>query len=260
MEGPGERLKNLRLEKGLTLQDVSKQTKVHLSILKAIEEDSLVGLNPVYIKGFVKIYCRFLGVDPKDYLAGYSQPQRTVKIVSEFPSARGRTQEFFKATLVKLRSFQVIKIKPVLIVVTVILVAFVLFNLGKLISGKRAKQPISVAAELAQKTDKVAPSKTQRQEPPKPKKETPLFIRLGLRAKDDSRITVKVDGKLVFTNVLKKGKFESWLAKDNIEFTLGNAGVVEVELDGRAMPSLGRRGQAIKNIRITKNEGLVVPR
>ena len=53
---------------------------------------------------------------------------------------------------------------------------------------------------------------------------------------------------------------QSWSAKDNIEFTLGNAGVVEVELDGRVIPPLGRKGQAIKNIRVTKNEGLIVPR
>ena len=54
METIGAKLKKIRLEKGLTLEEAHKQTKIHLNILKAIEDESLVNFNPVYIKGFLK--------------------------------------------------------------------------------------------------------------------------------------------------------------------------------------------------------------
>ncbi len=87
MESAGARLKKLRLQKGLSLEEVHKQTKIHLDILKAIEEDSLVNFSPVYIKGFLKIYCKFLGVDPRDCVSDYKEPRPKVGVLylsSEF--------------------------------------------------------------------------------------------------------------------------------------------------------------------------------
>jgi hypothetical protein len=84
-------------------------------------------------------------------------------------------------------------------------------------------------------------------------------IRLGIRAKEDCWLHVKTDGKTVFQNILKKGRFENWQAKEKIELSLGNAGVVELEVNGKLISSLGRRGQAVKNILITK-EGLTTSR
>ena len=60
MESIGARLKKIRLEKGLTLEDAHKQTRIHLNILKAIEEDSLINISPIYIRGFLKNYFKFL--------------------------------------------------------------------------------------------------------------------------------------------------------------------------------------------------------
>jgi len=74
MESTGSRLKKLRQEKGLSLEEVHKKTKIRLNILKAIEEDNIIGLSPVYIKGFLKIYCKFLGTEPKEYIPGYQEP------------------------------------------------------------------------------------------------------------------------------------------------------------------------------------------
>ena len=40
-DSAGEKIKSARLQKGLSLEEVHKKTKIHLNILKAIEEDSL---------------------------------------------------------------------------------------------------------------------------------------------------------------------------------------------------------------------------
>jgi hypothetical protein len=82
---------------------------------------------------------------------------------------------------------------------------------------------------------------------------------LGIRARENCWVSLKADGKVVFQRVLEKGRYESWEAKDKMELSLGNAGAVELEVNGQLFTNLGRRGQARKNIVITK-DGMTVNR
>ena len=279
MESAGVRLKKIRLEKGLSLEEVYKKTKIHLNILKAIEEDNLVGINPIYIKGFFKIYCRILDVDPKDYIDGYQESSpRIVKNISEAPQ---KPSSFMKNIPLRLDSFRKvnIKIKNIVIVISIISLIAGLFSLGKSISRKRVSrrvQGVRLPVDTVNKVNisKAGPSKIEWT--PKDKKiaanvQAPQIVepqkkavssgvRLILRAKENCWLHLAVDGKVAFHAILKKGKFENWQAKERIEFSLGNAGVVDLELNGKPIPPLGRRGQAIKNILITKDAGLVVGR
>jgi len=254
MESVGTKLKNLRLQKGLSLEEVHKETKIHLNILKAIEEDSLVNFSPVYIKGFLKIYCKFLGVDPRDYIADYKEPKAKISYVSDLQE---RPVPSFKMPSFKLFSLRAMHIKPKTMVTIILILIFIigLFNLGKFISfqANRVSRRAKLPAVISSKTDFRVP---------KPKLENlPVvkIITLDIHAKENCFIQVRADGRVMFQNILKKGRSESWQAKDKIELSLGNAGVVELEVNGKRIPGLGRRGQALKNILITK-EGLSVKR
>ncbi|MBU4346431.1 MAG: DUF4115 domain-containing protein [Candidatus Omnitrophica bacterium] len=241
MESAGVRLKKLRLEKGIPLEEVHKKTRIHLDILKAIEEDSFLNLNPIYIKGFLKIYCKFLGVDPRDYISDYRETQGMRPVYQ-----RKESTSLFKANLLKITPPNLIYIKKIVFVVVLILISSIgLFNLGKNISSK--SRPVSKKAGLADQSVKL------------PQTPIPTAIRLLIRAKEDCWIQLKTDGKVVFQSVLKKGRFENWEAESKIELSLGNAGVVDLEVNGKLISNLGRRGQVLKNILITK-EGISIGR
>ena len=63
----GQKLKQEREAKGITLQQIQQKTKISLHILKAIEEGNTSLLpHPVYVKGFVQDYARNLGLDWKE--------------------------------------------------------------------------------------------------------------------------------------------------------------------------------------------------
>lgn len=266
MDSTGVRLRKLRLEKGLSLDEVCKKTKIHPNVLKAIEEDSFVNLSPIYVKGFLKIYCKFLGVDPKDYIIDYQEPRATVKIKDEPP--RIYLGFNFLKVIAK-------KIKIIAIAIVGIVTLILLFNSGKFVAHKialRGKKPKPAPVAAVRKTSPkpisrptAAVVEAKKEEPPKevpaPKsKETKAGINLAILAKyDDCFIELKADGKTVFKNVLQKGRSDNWQAKAKFELSLGNARAVELELDGKRITSLGKRGQALKNILITK-EGLVVSR
>jgi cytoskeleton protein RodZ len=279
MESAGKRLKELRLKKGLSLEDVHRKTKIQLNLLKALEEDNLVNLSPIYIKGFLKIYCQCLEVDPKDYIADYKEPQ-----IPNIVSQQKEKKESFSGKA----AFNFAFLKPYLNVKT-LKIAGIVFGIGlaiflvskiKISFPKRdtqVKKAERVAAPVvkpqkknpsvkvaAPKAPVTAPSGEHKPAAPSAqiepvKKEAPVGIRLGLHAKDDCWVQLKLDGKTVFQNILKKGRFEIWQAKERIDLFLGNVGNIELELNGKIIPSLGRKGQALKNIVITK-DGLRVDR
>lgn len=248
MESTGARLKNLRLEKGISLDEVHKKTKVHLSILRAIEEDSLMNFSPVYIRGFLKIYCKFLGVDPKEFIADYKEPQGAAYHAPA--NEKKSTASFLKNVPGYFRFINIRIAKKVLIVVLIfILSSIVLFKLGKFIVSRRSTISKKISAVRSINIAK-------KQEFANLQKITPLsVITLGIHAKEDCWIYLKADGRSVFQGILNKGRRESWKAKEKIELSLGNAGAVELEVNGQVFKNLGRRGQARKNIVITK-EGL----
>ncbi|MCM8780935.1 MAG: DUF4115 domain-containing protein [Candidatus Omnitrophica bacterium] len=280
-ESAGARLKRLRLQKGLSLQEVHRHTKIHINILKAIEEDSLTSISPVYIKGFLKIYCKFLGVDPKDYIPDYREPQATVTISSQ-PQTEKITVSFVKDASRWLAYFKrfFYLIKTVVIILLSLLVFFVLFRLEKIVASKqrslKSKPKKAISALVKKEEQKIeeikriksSPTLTSSQkseiskssEMSRPQEiQVQSDIRLTIRAKDDCWIQVKTDGKIIFQGILKKGRSENWQAKEKIDLALGNAGAVELEINGNLFSNLGRKGQALKNISITK-EGLVIGR
>ncbi len=272
IESPAsDRLKKIRQELGFSLEEVHKKTKIHLNILKAIEGDGLTNLSPVYLRGFLKIYCKFLGVDPKDYLPEYKETPSAVKrIIPEKDLSRQplKALSLLKTASVKLVSFRAIpkKFKKTFIFILIIIFVIIgLFNLGKFIASKRKaphlKTPNKVSQAETKKSQKASPAavmqKTQAKEALP--REIPSVIRLGIRARDNCWVYLKVDGKVVFQRVLERGRSETWQAKNKIELSLGNAGAVELEVNGQLFSNLGRKGQALKNILVTK-EGLNIGR
>jgi cytoskeletal protein RodZ len=276
MESAGVRLKKIRQEKGLSLEEVRKKTKIHLKILEAIEGDSLTNLNPVYLRGFLKIYCKFLGVEPKDYIPDYREAQSRVKKVTiikdDLRSPFTKYVSFFKSAGVKLGAFRPSKkLKTTLrFTLIIIIISIALFNFGKFVSSKKrlpqTKQPMPVKIE---KTGIQASPKAQAQplvasQKPQPKqtniaKENLAGIKLVILARENCWVDLKADGKVLFRRVLEKGRSESWQAKDKIELSLSNAGGVELQVNGQRFTNLGRKGQALRNIVITEKEGLRIP-
>ena len=68
----GDEIRAARENTGFTLEQVSRETRVHISHLRAIEEmtPGLLGA-PVYAKGYIKSYARFLGMDEQTTLDRY---------------------------------------------------------------------------------------------------------------------------------------------------------------------------------------------
>ena len=74
MKEIGEELKARRLELGLALNDISESTKIKFTYLKALEEGDLSSLPAdVYIKGFLRAYGDYLGLDGQQFVERFKR-------------------------------------------------------------------------------------------------------------------------------------------------------------------------------------------
>jgi transcriptional regulator with XRE-family HTH domain len=61
-------LKTLRKEKGISLEDINKRTKINISTLKAIESGDLSSLTRPYQRLFIIAYAAEIGANPEDII------------------------------------------------------------------------------------------------------------------------------------------------------------------------------------------------
>ena len=66
-ESFGRYLKREREMREISLDEISRQTKIKLAALVALEEDRLADLPPVaFVRGFVRSYAESVGLAPRD--------------------------------------------------------------------------------------------------------------------------------------------------------------------------------------------------
>jgi transcriptional regulator with XRE-family HTH domain len=98
MESPGKYLKAERELRNLSLEEIAKFTKIKEDFLRAIEEDNYEILPPaVYVKGFLIIYARYLGLDPHDlglryqkYMEDLGIPKKQVELPQQIQPPKKR--------------------------------------------------------------------------------------------------------------------------------------------------------------------------
>src|SRR5688500_2509716 len=70
----GEKLRQAREARGLSLSEVAEQTRISSQYLQSIENDEY-GILPggIFNKGFVKSFAKFVGVNEQEALEDYSR-------------------------------------------------------------------------------------------------------------------------------------------------------------------------------------------
>ncbi|MFA6357634.1 MAG: helix-turn-helix domain-containing protein [Candidatus Omnitrophota bacterium] len=264
MESVGARLKKIRQGMGINLEDLAKKTKIHLNILRVIEGDSISDLSPIYLKGFIKMYCVALNLDPKEYTgSSTSQPGKPVLNATVGRPIGERTEK--KPSLIKDTSVKLVSLKPsadfkkrIVFIILLIIFMFLGINLLKFIFSRRNTSLERAKIIMPVSVPKIA-EKQSKAKQPSYRKDLASGFTLGIFARNKSWVTAKVDGKVIFHGVLARGRSEAWQAHEKVELSLGDAGAVELQVNDQRFNNLGRRGKPLKNIIINK-EGLKISR
>ena len=281
-------LKETRVAKNLSLEEVSKHTRIHPNILKSIEQDDYKNLGGVYAKGFLKLYAEYLGLDKDDIIRRF----QSFSLASEAPSGRRvripgdeqhiKTPSFFSSVSKVFDIFKKINFKFIGGLVVVLVISWGIVWLArhhKPTHRAIKKEEVSKASfnrkgSVGARTIllKGVPKEGITLKTAEPKGEplskplagvvavkeniptqTPEKIILVIRAKDKCWLVVRVDGKVEFQGMLDKKNTGTWQANDKIELAVGNAGNIELELNGKLLQKIGRPRQSLKHVVVTRS-------
>lgn len=241
----GEKLKEARERKSLTIDQVQKQTSIHSTVLKALEEgrcDEM--LTPTYVKSFLKKYAEHLGLDTRAILGEYAVTRQAPPVTAVGKIAEPAVIE----PAVRTGRFKAV-------VISIAVVALVVFAGAKavgLIKGIASRKTVVTQEALTPASKKPVPKKDQGAEKflaaPSIPKSSPL--KLLIKARQPTLLKIRADGSLVFERVLQGGAAESFTAKDRINIYVAKAEAVSITLNGKNLGSPGKG--LVKNIEITR--------
>jgi cytoskeleton protein RodZ len=247
MSSLGVYLRGLREAKGVSLDDISRSTRVGRRHLEALESDKLEDLPArVFVKGFIRAYCDTLEAPPDQAFDLFRQtagePARAERSTSR-PSFGARPRRG----------------GPLLVsAILVLALGGSLFALHLGLKGParervqasvtpRASEPVAVAPS--------APATPSASSSPAPSPATVAAEakptgshRLVMRAIEPTWVRVQIDDGAVAEELLPTGAVREWTAARGFVLTVGNAGGLEVDFNGRRLPSLGARGAVIQRL------------
>jgi cytoskeleton protein RodZ len=79
--------------------------------------------------------------------------------------------------------------------------------------------------------------------------------RLVVKAMEPTWIRVQIDDGRVVEALLEAGAQREWTSDRRFILTIGNAGGIEIVLNGRPLPSLGARGAVIRRLELPEPPG-----
>jgi cytoskeletal protein RodZ len=251
MPALGEEFRSAREARGLSLSDVAERLHIRSVYLGAIEEEdwSVIGA-PVYVRGFMRTYARFLGLDAEAAVARFtaivpSAAPPTRAAVAQ-PQPEERPGERRGPSIAALAA----------ILVAVALIVFVGYEFYQY----RAEQPAGSlpvadaslapsaalpAAAVPGPDASAEPAATTVAEPSPAAVPSPPKHGLSLRLTQKSWLRVAVDGTVAVEGVFPAGTAKSFDGHA-IEVRVGNAGGVRYTLDGRDRGAFGADGDVVE--------------
>ena len=78
----GARLSQAREARRIPIEGIAQQIRVSVAVLRAIEEDRLEGLAPIYVRGYVRAYARIVGLGEDSVLAALPSAETPVVVTA----------------------------------------------------------------------------------------------------------------------------------------------------------------------------------
>ncbi len=284
LSGVGSALREERLRRQFTLEHVSNVTRISARYLEAIENDRPQDLpGTVYTRGFVRQYARFLDLPAEELLSSlprvdienavlpvpppkefrpfwnprWAPPAMGLSVATVILAAMGAAWFYFDLT-------------P-----TVVAAAKAAISAARNQQQARNQQPTAPAEPAAIPTPTLqtgtepgAPAQVESgpglaavtpatvtpaaaiPEPTAPGNSPPGSVQVLLRANADAWVQVMADGKKAFTGMLHRNDSREISGQQLVRVMTGNAGGVEIWLNGRVLDPIGPVGQ-VRTVRLT---------
>jgi cytoskeleton protein RodZ len=266
METIGKYLKRERELRNISLEEISTATKIRKFLLAAIEEDRHDLLpTPVFVKGFLIAYGKYIGLDPGDVVLRYESDLKELQGYEEkVPRSkrrRGLNPRFLLGAIL-------------------LIVGIALIFLNPWGEPRKQRHPTPAVVEetpaVREETTAVREETTtpplvpKREEAPRlvegsisregaipaetspgegmaePREPSVGDLTLQIKAVEETWIALQVDSDFPREMILRAGETLSQRADDHIKLKIGNAAGVHLIFNGEPLGPLGDPGKIVR--------------
>ena len=236
-------LRQQREIRNLTLREIADSTKIGMRYLEALETDRFDRLPaPIFAKGFLRQYARYVGLDPDEVVNFYLQASRKDDEEDEEDEVAQRRPVTPLPTPTR-QSLWLLG----LVVLVLILVGVLFYFRDDL----RRQEP-----EDAQPPPMAAPVTVPRTElPPEPREEEQSAqqqFRVTLAFTGECWVEASVDGERLLSELRVQGESVQLEAEQRVELTIGEPGNVRIEVNGEPFDLAAPPGQVARGISIDR--------
>lgn len=250
----GEKLRNAREEKGLTIADIEKATKIQSRYLTAIEQNDFEKLpGDFYVRAFIRQYAQIVGLDGKELLSEYHQDIPEAK-PDEYVenSIDNKSKEVQETTNNKKNLWKnyLPRIAVGLGVIIVLLVVYVLYaHLSTSSQNNNADSNVTVSSQKSSSKKKANPVVKKKKSSVKIakitdnqyqvtglKKNRTLEVKTGSQA---INVSIAINGTVQFQQTMTANQKHSVVLPDDantVVVTLGNDNGTSIKIGGKKVP------------------------
>ena len=264
-DDPGYMLQRAREAQGLSLEDMSRLTKISVTKLRALEDNDFDVLpSDVYVRGFLRAYAREVELDPEQTVQKYfARLQADQELVSVTMPSHVVSPTHVPATLHAVahdngNHASDFASQPKRFQWLVLVLAMLGF--GGYLAYTRTQSPAQlepsvaaapVATDAAQAggaggVDQVAHAANAANLP------TPPVLQFEFHPQGPCWLSANADGTRVMSKLLQPGERQTFEVRDELVLRVGDPGAVTFSINGQTGRALGRAGEPV-NVRITKD-------
>jgi len=217
----GESLAEARRQAGLSVAQVSQETRIRESIIRDIEQDDFSACGgDFYARGHIRSIAGVVGTDPVPLIREYDAEHGP-------PGAIRAADVFEPSRPVKMRERR--RSPSLSMIVGVVLLAIIGFGAYRLVSDNGHAKPAAAASHSA-----TATAKPSARPSPSPTPSSDDVV-IQLTANEDCWVllTSPDNGAQLFMGVIKAGRSRTFTEKKAVDVRLGNPGGVVLTVNGQ---------------------------
>ena len=227
----GQYLQALRLEKKISLERISDETRIGLSMLQMIEKEDHDSLpDEVFVKGFLRSYAKAVGADGDEAVRRYESRRKVLQKLdaTDLDSGTTPTRWWWKMILI-----------CGLFVTLILLSVFGLAFMEHYLSDRAVREtetvgemaPVGSPQTPAESTDEKAPDSDKHE----------LYVVVV----EDTWMKIIIDNGSSRRYELKAGDDLKLQANSNFNLLIGNAAGVKITLNDKAIAVSGKSGEFV---------------
>jgi len=248
----GDWLRRQREMREISLRDIADRTKISLRYLEAMEADRFDLLPAaVFAKGFLREYARYVGLSPDDVVNHYlsvNHPEEQETGAKDDNKVRSKPRPVDPGQPPVRRSWSSGLLLALAAFVLLVLVGLAVWYVD------RHRTPPTAASQGPATPSVVPPAPAPKpaatpSAPPQPS--APLQVSLDFT--QDCWVEAVIDGKNRTSELRVQGEALQLEAEKSIVLTLGNAGAVEVQVNGYPLDLGKKKGDVVHDLLIDLN-------